>query len=44
MTDAVPNYAELPLGRFVDMVASREPRTPPMPSGSPPAPKQLGAC
>jgi methenyltetrahydrofolate cyclohydrolase len=25
MTDAVPNYAELPLGRFVDMVASREP-------------------
>jgi formiminotetrahydrofolate cyclodeaminase len=25
MTDTVPNYAELPLGRFVDMVASREP-------------------
>ena len=25
MTDAVPNYAELPLGRFMDMVASREP-------------------
>jgi formiminotetrahydrofolate cyclodeaminase len=25
MTEAVPNYAELPLGRFVDMVASREP-------------------
>ena len=25
MTDAVPNYAEQPLGRFVDMVASREP-------------------
>jgi formiminotetrahydrofolate cyclodeaminase len=25
MTETVPNYAELPLGRFVDMVASREP-------------------
>ena len=25
MTDTVPNYAELPLGRFMDMVASREP-------------------
>jgi formiminotetrahydrofolate cyclodeaminase len=25
MTDAVPNYAELPLGRFMDMMASREP-------------------
>jgi formiminotetrahydrofolate cyclodeaminase len=25
MTEAVPNYAELPLGRFVEMVASREP-------------------
>ena len=25
MTEAVPNYAELPLGRFMDMVASREP-------------------
>ena len=25
MTDTVPNYAELPLGRFLDMVASREP-------------------
>ena len=25
MTDTVPNYAELPLGRFIDMVASREP-------------------
>jgi formiminotetrahydrofolate cyclodeaminase len=25
MTDAVPNSAELPLGRFMDMVASREP-------------------
>ncbi len=25
MTEAVPNYAELPLGRFLDMVASREP-------------------
>jgi formiminotetrahydrofolate cyclodeaminase len=25
MTGAAPNYAELPLGRFVDMVASREP-------------------
>ena len=25
MTDAVPNYAELPLGHFVNMVASREP-------------------
>jgi methenyltetrahydrofolate cyclohydrolase len=25
MTDTVPNYAELPLDRFVDMVASREP-------------------
>ena len=25
MTDAVPNYAELPLGRFLDMVASRQP-------------------
>ena len=25
MTDTVPNYAELPLGRFVDMLASREP-------------------
>ncbi|HSK86237.1 MAG TPA: cyclodeaminase/cyclohydrolase family protein [Rubrobacter sp.] len=25
MTDAIPNYAELPLGRFMDMVASREP-------------------
>ena len=25
MTDAVPNYAQLPLGRFMDMVASREP-------------------
>jgi len=25
MTDTVSNYAELPLGRFMDMVASREP-------------------
>lgn len=25
MTDAVPDYAELPLGRFLDMVASHEP-------------------
>ena len=25
MTETEPNYAELPLGRFVDMVASREP-------------------
>ena len=23
--DGVPDYAELPLGRFLDMVASREP-------------------
>ena len=25
MTEPVPDYAELPLGRFIDMVASREP-------------------
>jgi hypothetical protein len=25
MIDAIPDYTELPLGRFLDMVASREP-------------------
>ena len=25
MIDAIPDYADLPLGRFLDMVASREP-------------------
>ena len=27
MTDTVPNYAELPLGRFMDMVARHDPLT-----------------